>query len=51
MTWVRNIIIDKFNKGIARTITLVDWCGLSKNIKFICNTLICDLIVVFYRAT
>jgi hypothetical protein len=49
MTWIRNLIIaKKFNKGIARLVTLMDWCGLSKEIKFICNTFICDLIV--YRA-
>jgi hypothetical protein len=31
-------------------VTSVDWCGLSKGIKFMCNTFICDLIVEFYRA-
>jgi hypothetical protein len=51
MTWVQNLTIDKLNKGIARTVALVDWCGLSKDIKFICNTFICDLIVEFYRVT
>jgi len=51
MTWVRNlIIVRKFNKGIARMVTSVNWCGLSKDIKFICNTFICDLIVEFYKA-
>jgi hypothetical protein len=53
MTWVWNlIIVRKFNKGIARIVTSVDWCGgLSKDIKFICNIFICDLIVEYYRAT
>jgi hypothetical protein len=51
MTQVWNlIIVRKFNKGIARTIISVDWCGLSKDIKFICNTFICDLIIEFYKA-
>jgi hypothetical protein len=43
------MIVNKFNKGIARTITLVDWYGLSKDIKFICNTFRCHLIVEFYN--
>ncbi len=51
MTWVWNLIIArKFNKGIAKTITSMDWGCLSKDIKFICNIFICDLIVEFYRA-
>ncbi len=34
MTWVQNlIIVKKFNKGIARIVTSVDWCGLSKDIS------------------
>jgi hypothetical protein len=50
MTWVWNlIVVKKFNKGIARMVTLVDWCGLSKDIKFNCNSFICDLIVEFYK--
>jgi len=41
MAWVWNpIILKKFNEGIARTITLMDYCGLKKDIKFICNTFI-----------
>jgi hypothetical protein len=44
------IIVRKFNEGIARTVTSVDWCGFSKDIKFICNTFIWDLIAKFYRA-
>jgi hypothetical protein len=44
------ITMKKFNDGFARTITLVDWCGFSKDIKFICNTFIWYLIVEFYRA-
>jgi hypothetical protein len=44
------IIVRKFNESIARTVTLVDWCVLSKDIKFICNTFIWDLIVEFYKA-
>jgi len=51
MTWVWNLIIEKFNKHIVRTVTIVDRCGLSKDIKFICNIFICDLIVEFYKAT
>jgi hypothetical protein len=52
MTQVQNlIIVRKFNKGIARTVTSVDLCGLSKDIKFIYNTFIYDLIVKFYKAT
>ncbi len=52
MTRVWNLIImRKFNKGIARMIILVDWCGLSIDIKFFCNTFICDLIVEFYKST
>ncbi len=51
MTWVQNLIIDKFNMGIAKMVTLVDWCGLSKDIMFICNIFICALIVEFYKAT
>jgi hypothetical protein len=43
------IIVRKLNEGIARTVTSIDWCGLSKDIKFICNTFIWDLIVEFYR--
>jgi hypothetical protein len=51
MTQIQNlIIVRKFNKGIARMVTSVDWCGLNKDIKFICNTFICDLIVEFYKA-
>jgi hypothetical protein len=51
MTWVWNLIImRKFNKGITRMIASMDWCGLNKDIKFICNTFICDLIVEFYKA-
>jgi hypothetical protein len=42
------IIVKKFNKGIVRMVTLVDWCGLSKDI--ICNTFIWDLIVDLYKA-
>jgi hypothetical protein len=50
MTQVRNlIIVRKFNKGSARTVTSVDGCGLSKDIKFICNTFTCDLIIEFYK--
>ncbi len=45
------IIVRKFNEGIVIIVTSVDWCGLSKNIKFICNTFIWNLIVEFYRAT
>ncbi len=45
------IIVKKFNEGIARTVTLVDWYSLNKDIKFICNTFIWDLIVEFYKAT
>jgi len=45
------IIVRKFNEGIAKMVTLVDWCGLSKDIKLICNTFIWDLIVTFYRGT
>jgi hypothetical protein len=45
------IIVKKFNEGIARTVTLVDWCNLNKDIKFICNTFIWDIIVEFYKAT
>ncbi len=45
------IIVKRFNEGIVRMVTLVDWCGLSKDIKFICNTFICDLIVEFYKVT
>jgi hypothetical protein len=51
MTQIWNlIIVKKFKKGIARMVTSMDWCSLSKNIKFICNTFIFDLIVEFYRA-
>jgi len=51
MTQIQNlIIVRKFNKGIARTVILVDLCDLSKDIKFICNTFIYDLIDEFYRA-
>jgi len=45
------IILKKFNKGIVRTITSMDWCCMSKDIKFTCNTFIWDLIVEFYKAT
>jgi hypothetical protein len=52
MAQVWNLIIVKmFNEGIARMVTLVDWCGSSIDIKFICNTFIWDLIIEFYRAT
>jgi hypothetical protein len=44
-------IVRKFNEGIVRIVRSVDWCGLSKDIKFICNTFIWDLIVEFYKAT
>jgi len=44
------LIVRKFNEGIAKMVTLVDWCGLSKDIKFICNTFIWDLIIEFYKA-
>jgi hypothetical protein len=44
------IIVRKFNESITRTVTSVDWCVLSKDIKFICNTFIWDLIVEFYKA-
>jgi hypothetical protein len=44
------LIVRKFNEGIVRTIPSMDWCDLSKDIKFICNTFIWDLIVEFYRA-
>jgi hypothetical protein len=43
--------VRRFNEGIARMVTLVDGCGLSKDIKLICNTFIWDLIVEFYRGT
>jgi hypothetical protein len=29
----------------------MDWCDMSKDIKFICNTFIWDLIAEFYKAT
>jgi hypothetical protein len=45
------IILRKFSEGIVRMVTSMDWCGLSKDIKFICNTFIWDLIVEFYKAT
>jgi hypothetical protein len=44
------IIVRKFNENIARTITLVNWCVLSKDIKFICNTFIWDLFIEFCKA-
>jgi hypothetical protein len=51
MAWVWNlIIVKKFNEGIARIVILVDWCGSSKDIKFICNIFIWDLLVEFYKA-
>jgi hypothetical protein len=50
MTQVQNlIIVRKFDKGFARIVTSMDWCGSSKDIKFICNIFICDLIVEFIR--
>jgi hypothetical protein len=45
------IIVRKFNEGIARTVKSMDWCDMSKDIKFICNTFIWDLIAEFYKAT
>jgi len=45
------IILRKFSEGIVRMVTSMDWCGLSKDIKFICHTFIWDLIVEFYKAT
>jgi hypothetical protein len=52
MTQIWNLIIVKmFNESIARTVTLVDWCDLGKDIKLICNTFIWDLIVEFYSGT
>jgi uncharacterized ion transporter superfamily protein YfcC len=52
MTQTQNLItVKKFNKGVARMVTSTDWCGLSKNIKLICNTFICDLVIEFYKAT
>ncbi len=51
VAWVWNlIIVRKFNEGIARMIISMDWCGLSKNIKFICKIFIWDLIVELYKA-
>jgi hypothetical protein len=39
----------------AKMVRLSDWCDLSKNIKFLCNTFILvlqnNLIIEFYRAT
>jgi hypothetical protein len=49
MTWVRSlIIVKKFNKGITRMVTSMDWCGLGEDIRFRCNTFICDLIVEIF---
>jgi hypothetical protein len=51
MEWVWNLMnLKKFNKDIAKMITLVDWYGLNKDSKFISNTFIWDLIVEFYKA-
>jgi hypothetical protein len=32
--------VKKLNEGIVRTVTLVDGCHLSKDIKFTCNIFI-----------
>jgi hypothetical protein len=41
----------KFNEGIVRMVKSMDLCDLSKDITFICNTFIWDLIAKFYKAT
>ncbi len=52
MTQIQNLIImKKFNKGTTKMVTSVHWCGLNKDIKFICTTFICDLIAKFYKTT
>ncbi len=38
MAQIWDLIVErKFNGGIARMVTSLDWCGLNKIIKFICN--------------
>jgi hypothetical protein len=38
MAQIWDLIVErKFNEGIARMVTSLDWCGLDKDIKFICN--------------
>jgi hypothetical protein len=45
------IVVRMFNEGIVRMVISMDWCGLSKDIKFICNSFTLDWIVELYRAT